>query len=719
MEGKITRWNQKFVDLWKVPQHLLDTTVKNPLLAYATSQMVNPKKFLTEAKELHDNPDKTTADTLNLADGRIFNFYSQPQKIGSEIVGRFWEFRDITDSKRSEAILRSSETKFRSIVETSQDWIWEMDLSGKHTFSNARVSDILGYSLDYFLSMDINKLVHQEDSQAIIARLPQHILDKCGWRGWVLRWRHKDGSYKFLESNANPIFNELGELVGFRGVDRDITERKKAEEALQESEKRFRSYIINSPHAIFVSNENGRYLEVNPAASSITGYSAEELLKMGVMDLLPPDSFEWGANNFKQLVETGYSSGEAAYRRKSGEIGFWSLAAVKISPDRFIGFVTDITERKQFEDALAGSERFLKTIIDTEPECIKMLDSDCKVLMMNPAGLEMIQADSLEQVKGQCVCPLIIPAYRDAFATLTKQVFQGHSGVLEFETIGLKGRHIWLETHAVPFRNEHDEIVSLLGITRDVTERKEANEKIKNLNEHLEKMVEDRTQELAHANRDLNSLCYTISHELMAPVTRLKNFGQILQEQLHGNPGEALHCAERITAASEKLQHVIDSVLQLARLSQIPFDPVPQNLSNIARMIVDELMKGIPARHVEVTVADGITATCDPQMVRICLSSLFENALKFSVRQTTAQIEFGYDTVHDALFVRDNGVGFDMSQADRLFEPFIRMHREDEFAGSGIGLATVRRIVERHGGRIWAEAEQGKGATFYFTLTGG
>lgn len=232
-------------------------------------------------------------------------------------------------------------------------------------------------------------------------------------------------------------------------------------------------------------------------------------------------------------------------------------------------------------------------------------------------------------------------------------------------------------------------------------------------------MVEDRTQELAHVNRDLNSLCYTISHELMAPVTRLKSFGQILQEQLRGNPGEALHCAERITVAGDKLQQVIDAVLQLASLSQAPFDPVPQNLSNIARVIADELVKGIPARHVELVIADKITATCDPQMVRTCLSNLFGNALKFSVRQTTAQIEFGYDTGHGALFVRDNGVGFDMSQADRLFEPFIRMHREDEFAGSGIDLATVRRIVERHGGRIWAEAEQGKGATFYFTLTGG
>ncbi len=157
----------------------------------------------------------------------------------------------------------------------------------------------------------------------------------------------------------------------------------------------------------------------------------------------------------------------------------------------------DITERKQAEleivqreQALAHSERFLKTIIDTEPECIKLLDSDGNLLMMNPAGLEMIQADSFDQVKGQCVCPLVTSPYRDAFMTLTKQVFKGIPGTLEFETIGLKGRHVWLETHAVPFRNEHDEIVSLLGITRDVTERKKSEKALQESKDLLAEIIE-------------------------------------------------------------------------------------------------------------------------------------------------------------------------------------------------------------------------------------
>lgn len=147
-----------------------------------------------------------------------------------EIVSLLGITRDVTERKLYEETLRTNEAKFRSIVETSQDWIWEMDLSGKHTFSNTRISDILGYSIDDFLTMELLELVHEEDRQEVEAKLPQLISEKSGWRGWVLRWRHKDGSYKFLESDAHPILNESGELVGFRGVDRDITERKKAED---------------------------------------------------------------------------------------------------------------------------------------------------------------------------------------------------------------------------------------------------------------------------------------------------------------------------------------------------------------------------------------------------------------------------------------------------------------------------------------------------------
>lgn len=270
-----------------------------------------------------------------------------------------------------------------------------------------------------------------------------------------------------------------------------------------------------------------------------------------------------------------------------------------------------------------------------------------------------------------------------------------------------------ISCRAINYRGEE----SIFCSVRDIRERVIYEEKLRQLNNELERRIKERTKELTQVNRDLSSFCYAISHELLAPVARLKGFSQLLQEDLGENPDEAMYCAARIVVASEKLQQVIDSVLQLSRLAQSSFSPMPLNLSSMAREIAAEQVAGMPDRHIEVTIADGITADGDLQLVRLCLVNLIGNALKYSAHRATARVEFGFDPGQGALFVRDNGVGFDMINAERVFEPFIRLHREEEFAGSGIGLATVARIIELHGGRIWAEAAPDRGATFYFTLS--
>jgi signal transduction histidine kinase len=251
----------------------------------------------------------------------------------------------------------------------------------------------------------------------------------------------------------------------------------------------------------------------------------------------------------------------------------------------------------------------------------------------------------------------------------------------------------------------------------DITTRKLAEEEIARLNSNLEGLVAKRTEELSRINRDLASFCYAISHELRAPVGRIKGLSQALQEEWAENPGVAEYCAQRIEVASSELQRVIDSVLQLSRLSQSSFVPQPLNLSVLVREIADSLVSETSDRKVEVIIADDITARGDLSLMRLCLDNLLGNAMKYTVRQPLSRIEFGRDAASGAFFIRDNGIGFDMAHADHLFEPFIRLHLEEEYNGSGIGLATVQRIIERHSGKIWAEASPGQGAAFYFTLS--
>lgn len=254
-------------------------------------------------------------------------------------------------------------------------------------------------------------------------------------------------------------------------------------------------------------------------------------------------------------------------------------------------------------------------------------------------------------------------------------------------------------------------------IFEDITEQKAAEHKIQKFNADLEKLVDERTTELLRSNSDLSSFCYAISHELRAPVARIKGLSQALQEEWAENPADAEYCAGRIEVASNELQRVIDSVLQLSRLSQSPFAPTLLDLSQLVREICASLANETPERRIEFSIANDLTASGDPVLVRLCLENLLRNAVKYSKLQPLAKIEFGKDMAKGAFFIRDNGIGFDMAYARNLFEPFVRLHKQEEFAGSGIGLATVQRIIERHGGRIRADASPGNGATFYFTLT--
>jgi len=277
----------------------------------------------------------------------------------------------------------------------------------------------------------------------------------------------------------------------------------------------------------------------------------------------------------------------------------------------------------------------------------------------------------------------------------------------------------YLEFSVSPLRDADGEIVACIQLVRDITERMRAEERIRNLNAELEQRVRERTEELKHSVREMETFCYTVSHDLRTPLRGINGFSAILQQEYADRlDEEGKEYLRRIAGAANRMGELIDDLLELSRVNRDELSLVPVDLTALAGEIAADLMGSNRERQVVFAIEPGLGATGDPSLLGAALSNLMHNAWKFTARNPAPLIEVGsrQEGGERLFFVRDNGVGFDMAYADKLFLPFHRLHGAEGFEGTGIGLATVQRIIERHGGRIWAESEPGRGATFFFTV---
>jgi PAS domain S-box-containing protein len=415
--------------------------------------------------------------------------------------------------------------------------------------------------------------------------------------------------------------------------------------------------------------------------------------------------------------------GKASHALASGDYQIKIADLVKGGELGSLAESFDIMANKliQREEALSSNERFLKAIIDTEPECIKMLDIDCNLLMMNRAGLEMIDADSFEQVKGQCVCPLITDRYKDDFFALTKQVFQGVPGILEFETIGLKGRHVWLETHAVPFCNDRGEIIALLGITRDITNRKVAEEERTRLEQKIQ-----HTQKLESLGVLAGGIAHDFNNILMAII------GNADLALMRINPASpAVENLQRIEQAAARAADLAKQMLAYSGKGKFVVENINLNhlLEEMLHMLEVSISKKAILRLNLATVLPSVEADAT-QMRQIVMNLVINASEAIGEKSGVIAITTGCmdcdksylkdvwlsENISEGLYVyleiADTGCGMDKETLTRVFDPFFTT----KFTGRGLGMAAVHGIIRGHNGAIKVYSEVGKGTTFKILL---
>ena len=623
--------------------------------------------------------------------------------------------RDITERKRAES-------RFRQVIEHSPNGIVMVNEAGKIELVNAQIEKWFGYPREELLGLSIEILVPKRFHANHFKYRNTFIADpstRSMGAGRDLYGLRKDGTEFPVEIGLNPVETEQGMMV--LGTILDISERKQAEEKLRRSQQQLAGLIDSAMDAIITIDDQQRIVLFNAAAERMFLFLAEDAIGQP-LDRFIPESFRAGhKHHVKEFGNTHVT------RRSMGTLGALyglradgeefpieaSISQIESDGEKlYTVILRDISERKRSDEALKEQAR----ILDLAPVLIRDLAG--RTIFWN-AGAEQMYGWNTEEALGQITHTLLQTEFpRPVEEIKARLLARGHwEGELVHKT--KNGERLVVASHWVVHRDEQGKPKAILEVNNDITERKQAEKEIHRLNEELEQRVTDRTAQLQAANKELEAFSYSVSHDLRAPLRHIDGFSQALLEDYTDQLDDAgKNYLKEVRSASQEMAQLIDDMLQLARVTRSEMRREIVNLSETVHVIATELEQRNPKRSVKVDIEEGLAVRGDRRLLKIVLGNLLGNAWKFTSKRKDPQIAFGEAKTNGetSYFIRDNGAGFDMAYVGKLFRAFQRLHTAGEFEGTGIGLATVQRIVYRHGGRVWAEGAVNGGATFYFTL---
>jgi PAS domain S-box-containing protein len=654
---------------------------------------------------------------------------------------------DITPGRDAEEALRDSESLFRTIFDQAFQLMGLMRPDGTLISINRTAADLIRAEKPepsglpfpfralepFFASPGGNEVIGKpfwdtpwwDHSPELQERLRDAVARSN--RGEVVRFEAThltpEGKTVWVDFSLTPIRDGEGNVVLLVPEGRDITARKMAEDALRESEEKFSKAFLAVPNLlVIVTLPYEKYVEVNEAFERTFGYHQNEVFGRTLTEIDIWENPTDRAEVIRTIRDTGrIRDRELGFRDRDGRVftGLLSAEVIELcGVTCMVCIITDITARKEAEEALRRSEeKFAKAFLHM-PSLLVVSSTlrEGRLVDVNEAFEKAFKCKR-EEVIGRSALDLnlwVDPEDRDRVIQDLHERKEVRDREIRFRD--LTGR-VFVGLYSATIIDINGE-ECLLSIMNDVTERKEMVGEIEKLNTDLS----SRAFELETANRELEAFTYTVSHDLRRPLTIINGYCQVILDMCAENLGEQCRgYLQEIYEGTLDMGELIETLLKFSRLMHGELHRQTIDLGAMATDVAAGLRLAEPERRVDLRITEEVTAEGDEGLVRVVLENLLGNAWKYTAKREEAVIEFGVAETAEAraFFVRDNGIGFDPAWTERLFLPFQRLPGIDEFKGHGIGLATVERIVRRHGGRVWAEGEPGMGATFWFTLPGG
>ena len=641
--------------------------------------------------------------------------------------------RVIGEHERVAVALKSSEERFRTLADAIPQLCWTANADGWIFWYNQRWYDFTGKTPREMEGRGWQS-VHDPAALPVVLE---------GWKKAIasgepfemdFRLRAADGAFHPFLTRVMPVRDPAGKVVRWFGTNTDISGQRQIEEALAENQERLRLAQEVARIGTFEWNLQTGVNQLTPELEAMYGLPPGGFAEgdRTWQDLICPEDRDQGVLYVQEAMEKGSFAAEWRVIWPDGTT-HWLFGRAWVSKDetgkplRLMGANTDVTERKLAELEVLR----VKVELAENQERLRLAQEVARIgtFVWNLQTGESQLTPELEAMYGlppggftegnRTWQDLICPEDRDQGVRYVHEAMETGSFEAEWRVIWPDGSTHWLFGRAWVSKDDSGKPLRLVGANIDITERKLAELEVSRLNAELEQRVRQRTLELEASNRELEAFAYSVSHDLRAPLRGIDGWSLALLEDYSASLDDnGRHYLNRVRTETQRMGNLIDDLLQLSRASRGEMKLDQVDITALANRVVDRLRDALPQRRMEFVIEPGLVGFGDARLLEIAVTNLIGNAVKFTGAQNPALIEFGkVDKEGEmAFYVRDNGAGFDMAYAGNLFGAFQRLHKATEYPGTGIGLATVQRIVRRHGGRVWAEARVNRGATFCFTL---